>query len=329
MARQASVTYEQVATVCNKIAAEGGTPGSRNVREVLGSGSLGTLLKYINQWKGGQERQSQAIDDTPDPSVVRAISNQIADRVQAATAEATARLVELQSETNNLIADAERQDALIEAQAEILATLQGEKATLAGRLAQVESDLARCAKDVSNERQAAEAARTDLAKAQLRLEAMPRLEAELLAIRAELAAERQSRVNAEQSAAVVAARLEASERRAREIEAERQKTEAQLVDVVQQREEALKRATIAAEALGNERVEHAKALDSARRQAVEEYRSKVEWQQEAELLAQRHQELAGERELRIPRNQKAMDELRAKVEKLEAKAEAERGGRTK
>lgn len=240
MAREASITYEQVAAVCNKIAAEGGSPGSRNVREVLGSGSSATILKFIQQWKGGQERQSQAIDDTLDPSVVRAISNQIAERVQAATADATVRLAELQSETNNLIADAERQAALVEAQAEMLATLQGEKATLAGRLAQVESDLERSAKDVANERQAAEVARTELAKVLVRLDAMPRIEAENDRLRAELEQARIDAAKQHEIAAVATATLDAERKH-------KQSIETQLMD-------AFKRADSAVQGLSNERV---------------------------------------------------------------------------
>lgn len=240
MAREASITYEQVAAVCNKVAAEGGSPGSRNVREVLGSGSSATILKHIQQWKGGQERQSQAIDDTLDPSIVRAISNQLAERVQAATAEATARLAELQSETNNLIADAERQAALVEAQADMLATLQGEKATLAGRLAQVESDLARSVTDVANERQGAEAARTELAKVLVRLDAMPRIEAENDRLRAELEQARTDAAKQHEIAAVATATLEAERKH-------KQSVETQLA-------EATKRADSAVQSLGNERV---------------------------------------------------------------------------
>jgi hypothetical protein len=60
------------------------------------------------------------------------------------------------------------------------------------------------------ERKAAEAARTELAKSLLRLEAMPRLEADLASLRLELDKERQGRVVAEQQVAVLGAKLEAA-----------------------------------------------------------------------------------------------------------------------
>jgi colicin import membrane protein len=62
-----------------------------------------------------------------------------------------------------------------------------------------------------NQRQAAESARTELAKVQLRLEGVPTLEAELSRMHAALDAERAARVTADQAAAVAeAASLEQS-----------------------------------------------------------------------------------------------------------------------
>lgn len=83
----------------------------------------------------------------------------------------------------------------------------------------IESDLARSADDVVAERASAEHARTELAKAQLRLEALPRIEADADRLRAELAAESKARVAAEQQAAVLAAKLEATTDRTTKAEA--------------------------------------------------------------------------------------------------------------
>jgi len=80
------------AAAADNIKAQGGKPTARSVRDALGTGSMATVLKFLQEWKGGQVRQCQAIDDTLDPSIARAISNQIAGKVQEATADATARL---------------------------------------------------------------------------------------------------------------------------------------------------------------------------------------------------------------------------------------------
>ncbi|CAH2785543.1 MAG: hypothetical protein CBHOC_1867 [uncultured Caballeronia sp.] len=62
----------------------------------------------------------------------------------------------------------------------------------------------------ATEWQAAESARTELAKALLRLEMMPRLEKEIDSLRRQVETESSARVTAEQEAAVAAAKLEAS-----------------------------------------------------------------------------------------------------------------------
>jgi chromosome segregation ATPase len=83
--------------------------------------------------------------------------------------------------------------------------MAAEKAAAEGKAAQLAEDLASAKVDAGRERGAAEQARTELAKALLRLEAMPRLEADLAAARAELTQERAGRVSAEQQSAVLAA----------------------------------------------------------------------------------------------------------------------------
>ena len=83
------------------------------------------------------------------------------------------------------------------------------------------ADLGTARDEGARERQAAELARTELAKAQLRLEAMPRLEADLGAVRGELVKESKARVDAEQSAAVLSAQKTDLEARVADAKVER------------------------------------------------------------------------------------------------------------
>jgi colicin import membrane protein len=247
MARKSTLTYEQVATVANEIVVQGGKPTSRSVREAIGTGSLTTILKFLQQWQGGQVRQSPSQDDTIDPAIARAISNQIATRVHDSTANAMSRLADLQAELETLIFENERQSAEIEAQAAEMIVIQEQNSSLAGRAQQIESDAARNIVDLVSERQAAEAARVSLAKAELRLEAVPRIEAEIAKVSAELLAVRSLSAELHEAAAVAAARLEAET-------VLRKSIEAQLLDAISQREEARKNAVATAESLGNERL---------------------------------------------------------------------------
>lgn len=233
MAREATITQEQVNAVADSIRAGGTKPTARAVREALGGGSMATVLKFLQAW---QSRQVQAIE-TPialPAGLQRSLVDWIGQEVATAKADLQADLVASQQANGDLIAESERQASTIELQAEALELAQAETATLAGRLAQVDSDLARATDDVNGERQAAEQARTELAKAQLRLEALPRIEAEVSRLRADLERVAAEKVVAEQAAAVAIARLEAMTDRATKAEAANEKAEKQATAVAQE-----------------------------------------------------------------------------------------------
>ncbi len=218
MAREATITYEQFVLAADKIKASGGKVTARAVHDVLGAGSRTTVHKFHQQWRRGQESQSSATDDTLDPAIARAVNNQIAAKVQAATAETAMQLADLQAETDILIAENERQAADLEFSAAALATLKEQHAALDGRSQQIGADAARTAGELAAERQAAEAARVELAKAQLRLEAVPRIEAEIEKVRAELLQALARAAELHEAAAVATARLEAEVMQRKNIE---------------------------------------------------------------------------------------------------------------
>ena len=219
MGREATITYEQVAAAADAMKVAGGKPTSRGIRERLGNtGSMGTVNKLLQAWKAAQERQVSTALSLP-PVLQRAILDFMGQELTGAKATLEAELAEQQQEVADLATENERQAADIEDKNDAAVALQANLATLQGRLNQIEIDLATARNDALREREAAEAARIELAKALLRLEAMPRLEADLGALRQDLDKERQGRVAAEQQAAVLAAKLEASNERTGKAEA--------------------------------------------------------------------------------------------------------------
>ena len=219
MGRESTITYEQIAAIADAMKTEGVKPTSRAVRERLGNtGSMGTINKLLGRWKSGQERQISAALVLP-PALQRVLLEFMDTELTAARTTLEAELAEQQQEAADLATENERQVIENDAQAEAIESLRADVATHQGRAGQLESDLAVARDEAARERSGAELARTELAKAQLRLEAMPRLEADLVAVRAVLDTERTARQVAEQNAAVLAAKLEAADRRATEAEA--------------------------------------------------------------------------------------------------------------
>lgn len=214
MGREATITYAQVAAAADALKAVGNKPATRAIRERLGNmGSMGTISKLLQEWKGGQERQISNALSLP-ATLQRAILEFMDVELTSAKATLEAELALQQQEAADLASENERQTADIEFNLETVTALHAELATLQGRIAQIVADLDAAKGDADRERKAAEAARTELAKSLLRLEAMPRLEADLTALRVDLDQERQGRVSAEQQAAVLAAKLEAATYRA-------------------------------------------------------------------------------------------------------------------
>ena len=226
MGRESTITCEQITAVADAMKMEGVKPTSRAVRERLGNtGSMGTINQLLGRWKSGQERQISAALVLP-PALQRVLLEFMDNELTAARTTLEAELAEQQQEAADLATENERQVVENDAQAEAIESLRADVAAHRGRAGQLESDLAVARDEAVRERAGAELARTELAKAQLRLEAMPRLEADLVAVRAVLETERTGRQQAEQSAAVLAAKLEAAERRATEADARTTKAEA-------------------------------------------------------------------------------------------------------
>lgn len=216
MAREASITQEEVNAVADRLRATGVKPTARGVREALGGGSMATVLKYLQVWQSGQVRQAETPTVMP-AGLQKALLDFIGQEVASAKVALETDLVASQQANGDLIVESERQASVIDSQEQEIEVLHEEKAELSGRFSQLTTDLDSAKKEAEEQRQAAEAARTEQAKLQLRLEGLPRLEAEIEKLRAALETERNARVASDQLAAVAAAKLE--------------KTEAQVVDL--------------------------------------------------------------------------------------------------
>lgn len=269
MGREATITPEQVHAIADAIKAEGGKPTLRAVRERLGSGSMGTVATLLQQWRSGQERQTATNLVLP-PSLQRVILEFMAAELSAARAPLEAELAEQQQAAADLAAENERQTGTIEGQASALEALAAEKATAEGKAEQLAADLAGAKEEAIRERQAAEQARTELAKAMLRLEAMPRLEEDLAVMRAELAKERQGRIEAEQQAAVLAAQKTDLEGRLADAKGDIERVSQQLDKVqarAEQQAEALADARVAIQTYLAREKDLAVQIDTARKDA--------------------------------------------------------------
>lgn len=218
------VTFESVAAVAESIRESGGRPSVRGVMKVIG-GSPNDISPHLQAWKVAGQPRIEAPAVALDPQIINILSLQIAREIAAATAEQKDRVKDLEADLGD-VAEAGR---LAEARAEELAGelvhVQNDNQQQAGRLdAQAQemerlkqdtaASVAEARTDAAREREAGEHVRQALARAELRLEAVPAMEAALADLRAQLDAEREARTGAEKAAAVAEAERHAAELRA-------------------------------------------------------------------------------------------------------------------
>lgn len=197
MARDATITLDDVAAAAEAITAEGARPTLRGVRDRLGRGSLGTVQKLLAQWHAQRHRAAEASAINLPTSVQNAIMAFVGEQVAAGKADLETQLAEAQQAAADLAAEVERQASAIEELEQALDAERQAKAQYVGQVEQLKADLDDVRAELARERQATEESRLELAKASLRLEAIPRLEAELERLREALDIERQARHEAE------------------------------------------------------------------------------------------------------------------------------------
>jgi colicin import membrane protein len=224
------ITFEQVAAAADAIIGEGSQPTIDAVRKRIGTGSPNTVHKHLTAWRAARPQATVAAPELP-ASLTAAIAAEIERAAASARAEVESKLVQSQSEAAELADAGESLETERDELLEQVAELTTERDTLAGKADQQAADIKAQTERIEREQQAAEAARVDLAKAQLKIESnaerLGEQAAEIERLRAALDLESKSRIASEQQAAVLLAKLESMTDRATKAEARTELAEKQ------------------------------------------------------------------------------------------------------
>jgi chromosome segregation ATPase len=224
------VTFEQVEAAADAIRGEGLQPTINAVRERIGTGSPNTIHRHLTAWRSARPQAVTVTTELP-TSLTSAIATEIERAAASARAEIESKLVQTQTEAAELANIGEDLEAERDELIEQVAALTTERDTLAGKAEQQAADIKAQAERIEREQQAAEAARVELARAQLKIESsvekLADQAAEVQRLRIALDTETQSRITAEQQAAVLTAKLEAMTERATKAEAKTEQHEKQ------------------------------------------------------------------------------------------------------
>ena len=215
----AVITQDSVYAAAEALEARGARVSVRTIRDHLGGGSPNQITPLLASWRAKKPQVAQAAIQL-DPR----IGQLIAEQVQVAAGEAARRADERATEAEDTLQLCQQENAELAEQLVAATTalddVRAQREQQAGTITELREDLARTRKEAleeieatdtraARERESAEQARTALAKAELRLEALPHLEAEIERLQAALEQARTGRQAAEQQAAVLTA-LEAA-----------------------------------------------------------------------------------------------------------------------
>lgn len=214
MPRSATITQDHVNAIANGLKATSIKPTVRRIIAEHGSGSPGTVHPMLKNWETGQPQQPAGV--TLSPVLIKVLQDHFTQEVARATSDVQVQLADSEESAGDLARENKLQGELLEQREDEIGKLMDGAAALQGRVDQQERDLAAARQEAMRLRSEAERAHTELAKAQMRLEALPRLEADLAGLRAECDSERRGRISAEQAAAVSAAQREGLAERAAE-----------------------------------------------------------------------------------------------------------------
>jgi colicin import membrane protein len=224
------ITYEQVAAAADAIIGEGSQPTIDAVRKRIGTGSPNTVHRHLTAWRAARPQAAVAAPELP-ATLTTAIAAEIERAAASARAEVESKLVESQAEAAELADAGESLEIERDELLEQVAELTTERDILAGKADQQAADIKAQAERIEREQQAAEAARVDLAKAQLKIESsterLGEQAAEIERLRAALDLESKARIASEQQAAVLTAKLESMTERATKAEARTELAEKQ------------------------------------------------------------------------------------------------------
>lgn len=270
------VTFEQVSAAADALAGEGKTPSITAVREKLGTGSPNTIHAHLKTWREAHPvARAEAVELPAD--LRNAIAHEMQKAASAARAEVQELLVQAQAEAAELARAGEELEVERDQLAEQVLVLTTERDMLLGKSHEQATALMEAAQRIEREQQAAEAARIELAKAQLKIDQAnaneARYSAEISELKTALKSAEKEAVEAAKAGAVSVAKLDSANAALKDMQARAERAEAATEAITKQAQAQATEARAALEKVKKEldalRSTHAAELKKANDQAAQ------------------------------------------------------------
>lgn len=210
MARTSNITFGQVAAIADAMKAAGTRPTARAVRERIGSGSMGTIHKLLQQWQG----KGNETDEDSEPAELPAhIQNALMDFIGTEIATACEPLnMELEAAkeaAEDIALDNERLHSAFDMLMIDLDRTREERAAAMAQLNLTRDTLAASDTERDELRSRITELLRDLDRSQRQTEMMASYATDLDKARTALTQSERFRINAEKAVAVISAQLTA------------------------------------------------------------------------------------------------------------------------
>lgn len=143
MARTSNITFGQVAQIADAMKAAGNRPTARAVRERIGSGSMGTIHKLLQQWQGKGSEADEETEAAELPNHIQsALMDFIGTEIATACEPLNEELQQAKADLEEIAFDNERIDRAYDQQSADVLHLQGELANAKGQLMTIKDEFA-------------------------------------------------------------------------------------------------------------------------------------------------------------------------------------------
>lgn len=240
----AKATYEAVVSAIEQIKADGKSPTIAAIQQITG-GSNSTIVLLRQRYESERPTVEASKQININPSISQLIAAEVERAAVEAAAEANAKHEAIKAEMLRTAEESEATASALEAAQQQLAAMQAQLQSMTGQIEQLKADSEQVKREAANQVAAAQASARDaitkaedqatrergerelaqvaLAKAELRLEAMPKLQAEVEKLQTALDAERQAKAASDSKAAALDAKSNGLEGRLADYQAQAEK----------------------------------------------------------------------------------------------------------
>ena len=143
MARTSNITFGQVAQIADAMKAAGNRPTARAVRERIGSGSMGTIHKLLQQWQGKGSEADEETEAAELPNHIQsALMDFIGTEIATACEPLNEELQQAKADVEEIALDNERLNRAYDQQSGDVEQFMSDLANAKGQLMTIKDEFA-------------------------------------------------------------------------------------------------------------------------------------------------------------------------------------------